>query len=103
MPSTLQEIEERLTGPGGPFETHDEVVDGVHMRTYVNRFGDLRAVAEFSALAHGDKEFIVYGDRRITFGEFFADAHAMSAALGRAGVEKGDRVAMLAQNCPEWC
>ena len=101
--TTFTELHARLTGPGGPFETQTEVIDGVEMTTYAQRFGDLRQVAQFAALAHADKEFIVYGDRRITFGEFFAQADAMSAALTAAGVGHGDRVAVLSQNNPEWC
>jgi len=101
--TTFTELQARLTGPGGPFETHSETIDGVEMTTFAQRFGDLRQVAQFAALAHGDKEFIVYGDRRITFAEFFAQADAMSAALTAAGVAKGDRVAVLSQNNPEWC
>ena len=100
---TFQEITAQLTAPGAQFETTTELIDGIEQTVYTNRFGSLREVAQFSQLAHGPKEFIVYGDRRITFGEFFDQANAVSAALQSAGVAKGDRVAVLAQNCPEWC
>ena len=105
--TTFTELQAQMTGPGGPFETQTEVIDTglgeVEMTMYAQRFGDLRQVAQFAALAHGDKEFIVYGDRRITFAEFFAQANTISAALLAAGVVKGDRVAVLSQNNPEWC
>ena len=105
--TTFTELQAQMTGPGGPFETCTEVIDTglgeVEMTMYAQRFGDLRQVAQFAALAHGDKEFIVYGDRRITFAEFFAQANTISAALLAAGVVKGDRVAVLSQNNPEWC
>jgi len=106
--TTFLELQARLTGPGGPFETQTESIDPtgggpVEMTTYVSRFGDLRQVAEFAELAHGEKEFVVHGDRRITFGAFFAQARTIAAALQAAGVGKGDRVAVLSQNNPEWC
>ena len=101
MPSTA-EIRAQLTGPGGPFEVVNDVVGGVEMKTYQDRFGDLRVVAQFG-LAHADKEFIVHGDRRITFGDFVRTANSVSAGLTRAGVRHGDRVAVLSQNNPEWC
>ncbi len=95
-------IREQLTGPGGPFEIVRDVVAGVEMKVFKDRFPSLRVVAQFGA-AHGDKEFIVYGDRRITFADFLASANSVSNALLGLGVANGDRVAVLAQNCPEWC
>lgn len=97
------EIRAQLTGPGGAFEVRREVVDGVEMHVYANRFDNLRTVAMFG-LAHGNKEFIVYGDRVITYGEFMAQANSVSTHLATdAGVVHGDRVAVLSQNNPEWC
>jgi len=96
-------IEHELTGPGGKFEVVTETVDGVDMRVYKNRFSDLREVAQF-AESHGDAEFIVFGDRRITYGDFLNDAKSVAAHLAAdAGIHKGDRVAVLSQNNPEWC
>jgi long-chain acyl-CoA synthetase len=96
------ELRAQLTGPGGPFEVVEEAVGGIPMRVYRDRFPDLRTVTAFG-LAHADEEFIVHGDRRITFGEFVRTAHGVSAALADAGVGHGDRVAVLSQNNPEWC
>ena len=95
-------IREQLTGPGGPFEVVRDVVAGVEMKVFKDRFPSLRVVAQFGA-AHGDKEFIVYGDRRITFADFLARSNSISNALLDLGIANGDRIAVLAQNCPEWC
>ncbi len=99
---TVAAIRAQLTGPGGPFEVVAEVVDGHEMKVFKDRFPSLRVVAQFAA-AHGDKEFLVYGDRRITFTDFLAAANSVSNGLLDAGVGHGDRVAVLAQNSPEWC
>jgi long-chain acyl-CoA synthetase len=103
MPTTL-EVREQLTGPGGPFEVVTEVIDGTEMKVYRDRLPHLRAVAEIAALRGDDEEFLVYGGRRIGFGEFFRRANAVSHALhDRFGVGHGDRVAVLSANNPEWC
>jgi long-chain acyl-CoA synthetase len=99
---TLRRIRAELTAPGAQFEIVTEVVDGVEMKVYAQRFDSLRVVAQFGAM-HGDKEFIVFGDRRITFADFIAHANSVSHELRSIGVERGDRVAVLAQNSPEWC
>ncbi|MBW1685591.1 MAG: AMP-binding protein [Deltaproteobacteria bacterium] len=42
-----------------------------------------------------DDEALVYGDRRVTFGEFLERTQRMAKLLLELGVERGDRVAML--------
>lgn len=44
---------------------------------------------------------IIYGDLRLSYAETSAQADRMASALGRAGIGKGDRVAILQHNCPE--
>lgn len=101
--TTAAEIQARLTGPGGQFEVTTEVVDGVEMKVYQDRLPHLRAVADLGRALNADKEFVVYGERRLTFGEFFDLANSVSAHLrDDAGVAKGDRVAVLSANNPEW-
>lgn len=100
---SLRQIRGQLTGLGGQYEVVTDIVDGIEMKTYKDRFFSLREVASFGAL-HADREFLVFGDRRITFLEFLAQANSVSQLLTeQAGVTHGDRVAVLAQNSPEWC
>jgi long-chain acyl-CoA synthetase len=98
------EVRAQLTGPGGAFEVVVEDVLGRPTEVYKDRMRSLREVA---AIAHGrgdEQPFIVFGDRRIGFTSFVESANSVSIALREGfGVEPGDRVAVLAQNCPEWC
>ena len=95
-------IESRLTGPGGPFELVVEDVLGARMQVFKNRLRSLRALLEQSA-AQGEKEYIVYEGRRISYAEHLRSVASLARALrDRFGVGKGDRVAILAANCPEW-
>src|SRR3954452_22775844 len=100
---TAAEVTAQLTGPGGPFEVVTEPVGGIPMRVYKDRFNSLREVAAIAA-AHGNKTFIVHGDRRVSFIDFSRLANGVSAALRDSfGVSHGDRVAVLSANNPEWC
>ncbi len=99
---TPEEIEAQLTGPGGPFEIVDETVLGEGVRVFKDRPPNLRAILEAS-VGHGDKDYIVCGEVRLSFAEHARVVASVARALGeRFGVGKGDRVAILAANCPEW-
>jgi long-chain acyl-CoA synthetase len=100
--SVLEEIEAQLTAPGAPFETREEEVLGARLAVFARRAASLRALLEESA-AHGDRPYLVYEGRRISYAQHLrAVASVASALRDRYGVRKGDRVAILAANCPEW-
>ena len=90
-----------LTGPGGAFEIVTEDVVGVPLQVYKNRLhsmGDLIAMADGRA----GVDFLVQGDRRLTYDEHNALIRRVAASLGELGVGHGDRVAILSANNVEW-
>ncbi len=103
--ATSTEVEEMLTGPGGAFEVARDTVRGVEMKVFKDRMRSLREIFPMAAM-RGDGDgatHIVYGDRRIGFAEFAEGANRVSAALAaRHGIGRGDRVAVLSANNPEW-
>ncbi len=102
MTMTNAEIESSLTAPGSIFEVTEAQVQGITMRVWKNAPPTLRSVLELSA-AHGDKDFIVYEDERLTFAQHVAQVATLAQRLReRYGVEKGDRVAIVMRNFPEW-
>ena len=93
-----------LTGPGGMFEVTTDTVDGVEMKVFSNRLPSLRDVATIGQARGDSEDFIVYGERRYTFGSFVALANSVSSTLRDGfGIGRGDRVAVLSANNPEWC
>jgi long-chain acyl-CoA synthetase len=100
---TLAEVQAQLTGPGGAFEIVTETVNGVEMKVYKDRMKSLRQVAELAAMRGDAQPFLVYGDKRWGFGQFVAEANAVSNKLKEWGVQRGDRVAVLSANNPQWC
>ncbi|WP_039800131.1 class I adenylate-forming enzyme family protein [Nocardia araoensis] len=92
----------KLTGPGGRFEMVVEDVLGAPLPVMRQRRSSLREVLA-AAAAHGDRDYLVTADRRMSFTEHAAAVAALATALrDRFGVGKGDRVGILAANTPEW-
>jgi long-chain acyl-CoA synthetase len=101
---TSAEARSQLTGPGGMFEVTTDTVLGREMQVYKERMPSLRSVAEVGLMRGDAQTFIVYGERTIGFGTFVQTANGVAHALrNRFGVVKGDRIAVLSQNNPEWC
>ncbi|MDX1384515.1 MAG: class I adenylate-forming enzyme family protein [Thermoanaerobaculia bacterium] len=95
-------VEEELLADDGGFAIVEEEVLGAPCPVFADRLPHLRAMLEASA-GHGDRDYLVYGDRRIGFAEHHRLVASVAAALReRFGVSHGDRVAILAANRPEW-
>lgn len=95
-------IDATLLGPGCPFEVVREEVFGRPVSVFKNRMRSLRQILEAS-LAHPDREYLVFGERRIPCGAHARAVASVARVLSeRHGIGKGDRVAILAANCPEW-
>jgi long-chain acyl-CoA synthetase len=90
-----------LTAPGAPFEMETVTIRGVPTRSWKNAPPSLRAVVE-TGRAHGERIFLVHEDERVSFEAFFRAVAALAHELRRGGVAKGDRVAIVMRNLPEW-
>ncbi len=64
--------------------------------------GHLAALFARAAREHPDREFLVFGSRRMTYAQVEREAVALSEALAGLGVQPGDRLAVDLPNWPEW-
>ena len=53
-----------------------------------------------AALVHPERVAIVHGERRITYREYYSNAHCLASALSERGVKPGETVAIMAANIP---
>ncbi|WP_176498398.1 class I adenylate-forming enzyme family protein [Sphingomonas sp. HMP6] len=98
---TLAETQAALTVAGGKFEIETVDIGGVPTRVWKHAPPSLPALIAMSR-AHGEREFIVYEDERVTYAAHFRAVATLAHALIGMGIAKGDRVGLAMRNLPEW-
>jgi long-chain acyl-CoA synthetase len=88
-----------LTAPGQTYELRTMHTDRGEIRWFVNLPQTLRQLYDQNAT---DKEFLVFGDERLTFRDAYDRIARIAVVLQEHGVQKGDRVAISMRNYPEW-
>jgi long-chain acyl-CoA synthetase len=91
-----------ITAPGTPCEMDEIDIRGVKTRVWKNIPPTLRDVVSYGRATHGDKIFLVHEDERVSFDAFHRAVAAFAAELAAQGVVKGDRIALVMRNLPEW-
>lgn len=93
---------DELTAPGAQFAMKEIEVRGVPIRVFEQAPPHMRFVWELAAL-YADRDYIVFEDERVTYGEADRIIKALAHHLADAhGVGSGDRVAVAMRNYPEW-
>jgi long-chain acyl-CoA synthetase len=100
-PLSVADADAQMTAPGQIFETERISLDTVAMTVWKNAPANLRQVLDLS-LNHAAQEFLVYEGQRYTFEQHYRLASSLSRRLVEYGVAKGDRVAVIARNLPQW-
>ncbi len=91
-----------LTAPGSPFEMETLTIRGIETRVWKNAPPSLRAEAESATQWPKDRIFLVYEDEKVSFDAFHRAVAALMREFAAQGVTKGDRVALVMRNLPEW-
>ena len=90
-----------LTGVGAFFEVEQLQTKRGEMDGYKHAPQTLTEIIQ-NARGHGDQGFIVSGDTRLTFSQFFDRADRLRAYLQENGLNAGDRFAIAMRNNAEW-
>ncbi len=93
----------RLTTDDGPLSLSYVEKYGVQM-PYLNKApANLRDYYDAFCAMHADKEFLVDGDTRLTYGQCHAAARELAGGLVEGyGLQVGDRVGIAARNSANW-
>ena len=101
MALSYDEAVAQISGPGSPFETVEELINGVPFRVFKNAPPNLRGVFDGARL--DENIFLVYEDEEWSYKKVMEHADALGYALVHEyGIKKGDRVGIAMRNLPEW-
>jgi len=101
MYDVLNEVTEELTAPGQPFSLSETEVRGQMLRVWSSAPPTLRDFWLATA-RHADKDYLVYGDERLTYSQAHEQVARVANWLCANGISHGDRVAIAMRNYPEW-
>lgn len=92
-----------LAAEGSPLELIDAVIDGVEMKIYKNAPPTVPSILMLAEQQFGNRDYIVYEDERVTYSAMGKAVRALAAVMReKYGIEKGDRVAIIMRNYPQW-
>ncbi len=94
----------KLLAENPMFKVGEAEIRGNTYRVFENAPASLAGLFANAAATHGEKEFLLYEDERISFAELWRRACRLAHALhDELGVKQGDAVALAMRNYPEWC
>ena len=92
-----------LAGLGSPVELEDAVIRGVAMKVYKNAPPNIPVILDLAAQQFPEHTYLVYQNERVTFRALQLAVRKLAAEMRtRYGVQKGDRVAVIMRNYPQW-
>jgi len=98
---SIEQAHALITGPGSPLEVEEIDIRGVRTKVWKHLPPTVRDTVA-TGRTFGDKVFLVYEDERVTFEAFHRAVAAFAKDLQARGLKKGDRVALVMRNLPEW-
>jgi len=85
------------------FKVGEAEIRGNTYRVFENAPQNLAGLFAFGA-THGDKDFLIFEDERLSFAQAWKQACRLAHAFqDQLGVKQGDKVAIAMRNFPEWC
>src|SRR5258708_725512 len=72
------------------------------VRKGLGHMSTLNSMLDRAAQEGGEKTFLVHGERSLTFSRFHAEVRSVAEGLKRSGIAKGDRLAIVHRNAPEF-
>ncbi len=103
LDTALDAVIDAIIAPGGQLEVGTATVRGAELPVFKAAPPSMREYFMAMFAQNGPREFLVFGDERLTFAQVYQQSLKLAAMLQhRHGIAKGDRVAIAMRNYPEW-
>jgi acyl-CoA synthetase (AMP-forming)/AMP-acid ligase II len=103
LDTAIDNVVAAITAPGGQLAVATANIRGANLPAFTAAPQSMREYFAFFCAVQGPREFLVFGDERLTFSDVYQRSLKMAAMLQhRHGIAKGDRVAIAMRNYPEW-
>ena len=103
LDAQMDAVIDAIIAPGGQLEVGEASVRGVTLPVFTGAPPSMREYFAHFLLANAPREFLVYRDERLTFGDVYTRGIELAAMLQhRHGIAKGDRIAIAMRNYPDW-
>ncbi|PAV15027.1 long-chain-fatty-acid- ligase [Pyrrhoderma noxium] len=100
---SVPECDRIITAPGQPLEVEKAIINGIVLRVYKNLPNSLRRFWLDRPQEHQNRDYLVYENERYTYAQAADRAFKLASLMyTKYGVRKGDRVAILMRNLPEY-
>lgn len=100
---SIDQANAAIAASDSPLKLSDGVVGGVSMKIYAEAPPTIRAILQLGEMQFGPRDYLVYEKERVTFTAFArAVEHFAKILTEQYGVSKGDRVAVIMRNYPQW-
>jgi long-chain acyl-CoA synthetase len=98
---SIAEAHALMTAPGSMFEIGEAEIRGVKLKIWKNAPPHLGIIFDLGQ-QFAARTYNVYENQRVSFDQHRAAALRLARHLQTEGVRKGDRVAIIMRNIPEW-
>ncbi len=103
LDDSIENMVATMSAPGTDFAVTSKEIEGVSYQVFEKRDANLRGAYAYGSI-HGAADFMVYEGERYSFAEGMQEAWNLAAMLKQKyNVQKGDRIALIMRNYPEWC
>ncbi len=103
-PAKLADAAFKLLTENPMFKVGEAEIRGNSYRVFENAPPSLTGLFAFGAATHGDKDFLIFEDERLSFAETWKRACRFAHVLrDEFDVKPGDKIAIAMRNFPEWC
>ncbi len=92
-----------LAGPGSPVELEDRTINGIALKVYKNAPPTIPSILQLANAQFPERTYLVYENERVTFAGLYRAVNQLAHVLhDQFGIRKGDRVAIIMRNYPQW-